>query len=121
MAAGLSWVRMDTDIYANPKVVDFIDEHGDRGLAAIAVWKFAIEYSGGHGTDGTISRAVLRLIHGKPQHARLLVEAGFLTETETGWSVNGYEDHQPSKATTEALSQARSEAGKKGAAKRWGQ
>jgi len=111
---------MDTDTHSNPKVLDFIEAHGQRALAAIAVWKFAIEYSGGHATDGAISRAALKQIHGTPSTARLLVEAGFFEVTEKGWHVRGYENHQPSREITEEIRQKLSDAGKKGAAKRWG-
>lgn len=120
MATGLPWVRMDTDTHENPKILDFIEEHGQRALAAIAVWKFAIGYAGGHGTDGEITRAALRQVHGTPAHARLLVEAGFFDVTEKGWQISGYEVHQPSRAITEQLREQLSEAGKKGAAARWG-
>ncbi|WDH77892.1 hypothetical protein PTQ19_10200 [Microbacterium esteraromaticum] len=120
MAAGLPWVRMDTDTHANPKVLDFIEEHGQRALAAIAVWKFAIEYSGGHGTDGVISRAALRQIHGTPVHARLLVEGGFFEVTDKGWLVSGYDSHQPTRDTVEAMANARSERARKAANARWG-
>lgn len=121
MAKGLPWVRMDSDTHANPKVLDFIEAHGQKALAAIAIWKFAIEYAGGHGTDGVISRAALRQIHGTPTHARLLVDGGFFAVSENGsWTVVGYEEHQPTRAMTEQLRQQLSEAGKKGAAVRWG-
>lgn len=119
MATGLPWVRMDTDTHENPKILDFIEAHGQRALAAIAVWKFAIGYAGGHGTDGAISRAALRQIHGTPAQARLLVEAGFFEITDKGWQVLSYETHQPTRAITEQLREQLSEAGKKGAAARW--
>ncbi|WP_151487017.1 hypothetical protein [Microbacterium maritypicum] len=111
---------MDTDTHENPKILDFIEEHGQRALAAIAVWKFAIGYAGGHGTDGEITRAALKQVHGTPAHARLLVEAGFFELTEKGWQIAGYETHQPSRAMTDQLREQLSEAGKKGAAARWG-
>lgn len=120
MATGLPWVRMDTDTHENPKILDFIEEYGQRALAAIAVWKFAIGYAGGHGTDGEITRAALKQVHGTPAHARLLVEAGFFDLTEKGWQICGYDVHQPSRAITEQLREQLSEAGKKGAAARWG-
>ncbi|MGN7977406.1 hypothetical protein ACTJJ4_07510 [Microbacterium sp. 22195] len=120
MATGLPWVRMDSDIYANPKVATFIDEHGQRGLAAMAVWHFAIEYSGAHATDGVIAKSALRFIHATAATARLLVEGGFFEPHEKGWAVTGYANHQPTKEITEALRQQLSEAGKKGAAARWG-
>lgn len=120
MAAGLPWVRMDTDTHANPKVLDFIEEHGQRALAAIAIWKFAIEYSGGHGTDGAISKAALRQIHGTPNHARLLVESGFFEVTERGWRVAGYDVHQPTAETVEAMALARSDRARHAANARWG-
>lgn len=120
MASGLPWVRMDTDIYANPRVAEFVDEHGMKGLAAMAVWHFAIEYSGAHATDGVIVRSALRFIHGTPQLARLLVDGGFFEQDGSGWVVTGYTSHQPSRQVTDALRETLSEAGRKGAAARWG-
>jgi hypothetical protein len=110
---------MDTDIYANPKVATFIDAHGQRGLAAMAVWHFAIEYSGAHATDGVIAKSALRFIYATPATARLLVEGGFFETHERGWKVTGYENHQPTRQITEELRRQLSEGGKKGAAKRW--
>lgn len=120
MASGLPWVRMDTDIPSNPKVAVFVATHGQKGLAALCVWHFAIEYSGAHSTDGLIDKAVLKLIHGSPLHARLLVDGGFFEAAENGWRLVGYDDHQPSRKTVEELSEVRAAAGRKGAEKRWG-
>ncbi|MFL2002164.1 hypothetical protein [Microbacterium sp. A1-JK] len=119
MAAGLPWVRMDSDLWANPKVAVFIAAHGQRGLAAMAVWHFAVEFCGMHSTDGLIETPVMRLIHGTPQMARLLVEAGFLDVDEKGWRVKGYANHQPTRDTVEAAAQARSEHARRAANARW--
>lgn len=116
MAAGLPWVRIDSDLAQNPKIVDLVAEHGQRGLAAAFVFVGSIGYSAGHNTDGEIRKGVLPFIHGTAAHARLLVEVGLWDIAERGWRISRYAEHQPTMATREALS----EAGKKGAAKRWG-
>ena len=120
MANGLPWVRMDTDTHDHPKVVEFIDEHGQRGLAAIAVWKFAIEYSGRHATDGLIKKAVLARIHGNPAIARLLVDGGFFETFEGGWRVKGDDEPQPTRETVETMAAARSGRARAAANARWG-
>jgi len=116
MAAGLPWVRIDSDLAQNPKVADLVAEHGARGKAAAFVFVCSIGYAAAHNTDGSIKKANLPFIHGTAADARLLVEVGLWDVVEKGWQISRYAEHQPTLATREALS----EAGKKGAAKRWG-
>src|SRR5690606_237782 len=94
---------------------DLVAEHGQRGMAAAFVFICAIGYSAAHNTDGVIRKAHLPFIHGTAAHARLLVEVGLWDTAEKGWQITNYASHQPTLATREALS----EAGKRGAAKRW--
>lgn len=119
MASGLPWFRMDTDIYANAKVMEIVDAHGTRGKAALAVYLFALGYAGAHLTDGVIRRGVLKGVHGTPADARILVEAGLFEVAPDGWVIHNYYHHQPSRKTAEEIAQVRSEAGKKGAESRW--
>jgi hypothetical protein len=120
MASGLPWFRMDTDIYANAKVLDVVADHGQKGKAALAVYLFALGYAGAHLTDGVVSKGALRFVHGTPADARILVDAGLFDEVDGGWLICNYGEHQPSRATAEEIKRQRSEAGRKGAEKRWG-
>lgn len=120
MASGLPWFRMDTDIYVNDKILEIVDEHGTKGKAAIAVYLFALAYSSAHLTDGLVKRGILRAVHGSPQDARLLVDAGLFETHPDGWIIHSYYAHQPSRKTAEELSQERAENGRKGAEARWG-
>ena len=120
MAAGLPWVRIDSDLAQNPRIAEMIAEHGQRGVAAAFVFVCSIGHCAAHNTDGEIKKAVLPFIHGTPALARLLVEAELWSQEEKGWSVTGYADHQPTMAAREADAAARSEAARKAANARWG-
>ena len=120
MATGLPWVRIDSDIAQNPKVLDLVAEHGQRGMAAAFMFICSIGYSTAHNTDGSIRKAALASIHGTAALARLLVEAGLWEQAEKGWQVSNYAEHQPTVATREAIEKARSEAGRRAANARWG-
>jgi len=50
----LPWIRLDTSMPDNPKILRMIDSHGVRGLAAGFVWVCGLAFSGKHGTDGLI-------------------------------------------------------------------
>jgi len=99
----LPWVRLDTSMPDNPKILALADI-GDRGLAAAFVWACSIAYSGKHGTDGFITRSALSRINGKPTHARLLVEHNLWKDEGVGWSINGWDEFQESTAETKARS-----------------
>lgn len=120
MASGLPWFRMDTDIYVNPKILEVVETHGTKGKAAIAVYLFALAYSGAHLEDGVIRRGVLRAVHGTPADARILVEAGLFEAHGDGWVIHNYYAHQPSRQTAEEKAAQLSAAGRKGAEARWG-
>lgn len=110
----LPWVRLDTAMPDNPKVIA-LAEIGDRGLAAAFVWTCSLAYSGKHGTDGYLPRGVLPRINGKPTHARLLVDHGLWKPEPAGWTINGWLDFQESTVET----QARSERARAAAEARW--
>lgn len=120
MAAGLPWVRIDSDLAQNPRIVEMIGDHGQRGIAASFVFVCSIGHCAAHNTDGEIKRHVLPFIHGTPQLARLLVEAGLWEQDGNGWRIPKYEDHQPTRETRDAAAAARSAAAKKAADARWG-
>lgn len=111
----LPWVRLDTAMPDNPKILHLLESHKE-GMAAAFVWICSIAYSGKHGTDGFISRSALSRCNGKAIHARLLVEHQFWKDEGVGWTIHDYNEFQESTAET----QARSERARNAALKRWG-
>lgn len=116
--AGLPWIRLDTNVHTHPKVFALAD-YGDKGLAAAFVYIASLAYCGANGTDGTIPRRALPFLHGTPKHAKLLVEVTLWDPTDTGWAVHNYGNRNVVGAVQQLISEALSEAGKKGAAARW--
>lgn len=112
----LPWVRLDTSMPDNPKILHLIDSHKE-GRAAAFVWACSLAYSGKHGTDGFITKSALGRINGLAIHARLLVEHGFWNDQAgVGWAINGWAEFQESTEET----QARSRRAQLAAFKRWG-
>lgn len=111
----LPWVRLDTAMPDNPKILALID--ADRGgRAAAFVWLCSLAYSGKHGTDGFIPKAALGRINGRPADARLLVEHRLWMDDGGGWVINGWADFQESNSET----QGRSDRARAAAQARWG-
>lgn len=110
----LPWVRLDTAMPDNPKILHLIDSHKE-GMAAAFAWVCSIAYCGKVGTDGFLSRSALSRTNAKPIHARLLAEHGFWIPDGGGWTVHDYLDYNP---TTEDI-QRRSEKARDAAARRW--
>lgn len=108
------WVRLDTAMPDNPKILHLLDSHKE-GAAAAFVWVCSIAYCGKHGTDGFVSRSALSRINGKAIHARLLVEHGFWKDEGVGWTVHDYTEFQQSTIET----QARTDRARKAAFVRW--
>jgi hypothetical protein len=116
---GLPWIRLDTNLPMHDKIIDLAG-HGDRGLAAAFVYVASLAYSGANTTDGLIARGALPFIHGKQSHAKLLVETRLWEPADRGWRIRNWGDRNLVGAAQQAISEALSEAGKKGAAARWG-
>lgn len=113
----LPWIRLDTAMPDHPKIIDLVDQHGDRGMAAAFVWVCSLAYSGKHGTNGFITRSSLARINGKAAHARLLVGAGlWIDQVNVGWQIHGWAEFQESNEETIA----RSQRARNAALKRWG-
>lgn len=116
---GYPWIRLDTNLPSHEKFIE-LSEYGDRGLAAGFVYVSSLAYAGANGTDGYIPRGALPFIHGKPSHARLLLEVRLWVEAERGWKIHNYGDRNVVGAMQQVISEELSAAGKKGAAARWG-
>lgn len=88
---GLPWVRLDTSIPTNDKIIE-LSGRGDRGLAAAFVYVSSLAHAAGQETSGIVKRGALPFLHGKPGHAKLLVEVGLWAELPDGkgWSIVNY-------------------------------
>jgi len=116
--AGLPWARLDTNLPTHDKVLELVGV-GARGKSAGFVYVCGLAYSVGHGTDGLIRRAALPFIHGTTGDARLLVDARLWIPVDGGWTIANFGTRQAAGAAAQSLSEARSEAGRRGAAERW--
>lgn len=116
---GLPWFRVDTNLPTHDKIIELVGVKG--GKAAAFVYLSSLAYSVGNGTDGLIRRAALPFVHGTPADARILAEARLWEVVEGGWRIRNFGTRQMVAASAQAITETRSEAGKKGAAKRWGQ
>lgn len=116
---GLPWIRLDTNIPTNTKILELAGR-GDKGLAAAFVYVASLAHAGGHETSGFIAKGALPFVHGKPAHARLLAEARLWIVVEGGWQIANWGERNLVGATSQALSEVRAAAGRKGAATRWG-
>lgn len=130
----MGWVRLDDAFYDHPKV----QEVGPLGLA---LWVTSIAWSNRNLTDGFVPRAKAKTLldwEGVAWHmwrgeivgggedaealdvAAALVNAGLWVEADGGFRIHDYHDYQPSKDEVEAGRRQKQEAGRKGAAVRWG-
>lgn len=112
----LPWVRLDTSMPDNPKVLRMAQT--PAGKAAAFVWVCSLAYAGKHGTDGFIPPEALSRVNGTRGDATKLVEAGLWDADPTtgGWLIHGWCDFQISTEET----QARSRRARTAALKRWG-
>lgn len=121
----MPWVRMDDQFPEHPKTLNA------GPLAAwldVAAWGYSSRYL----TDGIVPREVIdRLAHfdgikknGKPirNHdlAERLVASGLWKPHPDGYEIHDYLDYNPSRADVLAERAKKQQAGRKGAASRWG-
>ena len=111
--AELSWVRIDSALASNHKVLQLLSERG--GDHALCVYIFALGHSGRQGLDGFIPDIALGLIHGKKRDSELLVEVGMWRTVRGGFEVPDWAEYQPSGAD----SKARSDKARHAAEVRW--
>jgi hypothetical protein len=116
---GLPWIRFDTNMPMHDKVITLAG-YGDKGLAAAFVYVASLAYAGANATDGYIPRGALPFVHGKPAHVRLLLEVRLWEQADKGWRIRNYGDRNVVGTVQQVISEGLSEAGKKGAAARWG-
>lgn len=109
---GLPWVRLDTQLPSNPKVLDLVAR---KQQAAAFAFICSLAYAGQHGTDGYIPEPALPFIHATKAIANQLVTAGLWIATTGGWDINGWADFQIS----DEEAKRRRERAQRAAAKRW--
>ena len=110
----LPWVRLDTAMPRNHKILALLETRGGKESAFVYVC--SLSYCGEQGLEGFFPKTALPFIHAKPADAKRLVDVGLWIEQPGGWTVNGWTDYQP---TTEQ-NQRRSARARKAAEARWG-
>lgn len=108
----LPWVRLDSNIGTNHKVLALI---ADKKHRAALGYVFGLAYSGGHELDGFIPAAALPFLHATASDAASLVEVGLWQAVPGGWLVNDWSAFQLS---NEEHKRRRDKAAK-AAMKRW--
>lgn len=110
---GLPWVRLDTSVPDNPKILGLLTERAGKGAAF--VWICCMCYAGKHGTDGFIPREALSRVNGTAAEMRLLVKNDALKEVAGGWEIPGWDEFQLS----DEDAKKRREKAQRAAAARW--
>ena len=110
---GLPWIRLDTSMPDNPKILGLIDERD--GHRAAFVWVCCLTYCGKHGTDGFIPRAAMPFVHGRAADFARLVAGDALKVVPGGWEIPDWSEFQESNEA----SQKRREKAMRAAAIRW--
>lgn len=114
---GLPWIRFDTTLPENPKILELVSRRG--GAASAFVYCCGLAYAGRHGTDGFIPRSALSRLHGKKADAAALVDVGLWEDLETGWLVHDWAEYQQSSQTTEEVRAKQRAGSAKGNCRRW--
>ena len=115
----LPWVRLDSNFHAHDKILTLLDDPSAKKWQAIALYSFALGWSGGHETDGRIPKSALGVLHGTPNVARLLVKYGLWDETATGWEIRNYAVRQQLSDETYTIRKSQSIGAAKGNCVRW--
>ncbi len=111
----MSWARIDDQIAFHAKTIA-------AGNEAFGAWVRMLAHCCAYGTGGFVDDSVARSI-ASPRSLRRLVEVGFLELDDGGYRVHDFAHWNPTAASVQekraAVSNVRSEAGRKGAAARW--
>lgn len=110
----LPWVRLDSNIHAHDKILSLLNDSAREKWQAFALYVFALGWSGGQETDGQIPKSAIRMLHGTPKTARLLVIYKLWNETDSGWEIVNYATRQQLSDETYSIRKAQHIGGLKG-------
>lgn len=115
----LPWVRLDSNIPTNTKMLLLLADPSPKRWQAAASYMFALAHSGGQDTGGRIRTVELPYVHGTTATARLLVKYGLWEECADGWQIHNYAHRNQTEETTTARLVQLTEASHKGNCSRW--
>lgn len=111
---GLPWVRLDTSLPSNPKLLHLLAQPNGHRTALVFI--LGLTYAGAHETAGFLPAGALPFLHAKRSDADKLCQVGFWGEVDGGWEIHDWADFQPVSLNAEA----RRTRAQKAAAARWG-
>jgi hypothetical protein len=110
----LPWVRLDSNIGTNDKVLELLAEKD--GARAFVLYVCSLGYAGGHATDGLVKKQTLPVNHGNERLAQMLVEYGLWEYDEAGgghYRIRNWETRQQTNRVAEAKRDAQQLAAKR--------
>lgn len=116
----MTWAKLDDRFHENRKV----KRAWRLAPASIGLHVMAITYCSGHETDGHVDiEFVEEKVPKDRERERLvaaLLTAGLWERVDGGWQIHDFLTFNPSREQLDEKRRAKSDAGKKGAAARWG-
>lgn len=117
----MTWVKLDDQFFGHPKALAAGKDGRSLFIAGLC-------YSGANLTDGRIPKSAVPLVAAMAAvpaaTAKKVVAAGLWKDTSDSYEIHDYLAYQPSRSDVEAhrtiLSEKKAQAGRKGAAARWG-
>lgn len=113
----MGWAKVDDKLHSHPKVAR-------ASCEAMGLWVLALSWTRDYRTDGFVPAGQVARLGAKKAYARSLIDAGLWTEVDGGYQFHDFTEWNPSSEEQESregeVSEKRREAGKRGAAKRWG-
>lgn len=109
------WFKVDDSFYSNPKTAMLSD-------GATALWLRSGSWSAQQLTGGFVPARMVPMFRSSDDSVRELCDAGLWAydEQKDGYQFHDWSDYQPDGEEVDALRKKRSEAGKRGANRRWG-
>lgn len=115
--SGLPWIRFDTTLPDNPKILQLCSVKD--GHRAAFVYCCGLAYAGKHGTDGFIPGEAIGRCNGKPADAARLVDVGLWRTAPGGWEIHGWSEYQQTNDSTARVRAAKKAGSAKGNCVRW--
>lgn len=108
------WFKVDDSFFSNPKTAMLSD-------GATALWLRSGSWSAQQLTDGFIPTRMVPMFRGSDDSVRELCDVGLWERDDErdGYWFHDWSDYQPDGEEVDALRRKRSEAGKRGADRRW--